>query len=201
MVAISTAIGAGVGGVIAGQVTLRAEERRQRFTREGEERREQRERERDEQRRSRDLKEAARLVDEELRDATNLIRNAVYQGRWWAPPRQLSAAVYTGYRSVLAVGVDEGTWTAVSLAYQELNRVNWERSAGVPSLADVGGVGDPFAPLEREDLPSIGLAVVGARKALALLSAPPDKQSLIEQDAAEIAEAVFPLPEEDGEKG
>lgn len=61
-------------------------------------------------------------------------------------------------------------------------------------------MGEPFAPPEREDLLSVGLAVVEARKALAPLSAPPDKQSLLEQDATEITEAVFPLPEEDEEQ-
>ena len=184
IVAVATMLGAGVGGVIAGLVTLRAEKWR-----------EKRERLREEQTRDRNLKEAARLVDEELRDATDLIRNAVYQGRWWAPPRKLSTDVYSRYRSVLAVSLDDAEWTDVSLAFQELNGINWGRLR-MASPAAIGGVGDSMNTIERADLLSVGLAVIQARQALAPLAAPPDKDSLRRDRADEIAAAVFPVPDE-----
>lgn len=185
VVAVATAVGAGVGGTIAGLVQLVADRRRER-----------RELRREAQGAARNLKEAARLVDEELRDATDLIRGAVWQGRWWPSTRQVSAAVYTRYRSVLALALDDDPWAAVSSAFQELNRVNWDRSTGVPSIADIGGAGDPMNPLQRVDLLSVGIAVIGARQALAPSAAPPDKQSLLEERAEAIADSVFPVPEE-----
>jgi len=192
---------AGAGGAVLGarltrSATLESEAKRQDFEQQREERRERAEREKEERVQSRTLKEAARLTDEELRDATELIRDAVYQGRWWPAPRQFSAAVYTRYRPVLALALDDAAWSAVSFAFQQLNKVNWERSAGVPSLADIGGVGDPMEVLERVDLLSVGLAVIQARQALAPSAAPPDKDSLLGDDADAVAAAVFPVPDD-----
>lgn len=196
-VALATALGASAGGAIAGFVTLRAEERRQRFARGAEDRREERALERESGVQNRELKEAARLVDEELRAATDLIRDAVYQGRWWPSSRQLSADVYTRYRHVLAVALDDHTWSDVSHAFQELNRVNWGRSPRMPSLADVGGVGDAMEALERVDLLAAGQAVLAARRALAPKATPPDAEMLLAEGGAEaVAAAVFPVPDE-----
>ena len=130
MVAVATLFGAGVGGVITALVTLRAEDKRQEFAEQQRERLEKREQERDEQRRRRQLKEAARLVDEELRDATELIRDAVYQGQFWAAPREISASDYKAYRHILAVNLDDDAWTDVSLGFQQIYQVNWDAHAG-----------------------------------------------------------------------
>ncbi len=194
IVAAATAVGAGIGGAVTGAVTLKVERQRQEFLQAQAARQEERERQREEQRQAQDLKEAARLVDEELRDATELIRNAVYQGRFWAPPRRLSGDVYTRYRHVLAVNLEDEAWTHISLAVQELNRLNWEVGK---RPAEPNGLGPPFQPLDREDTLSIGLAIVEARKVLALVASPPDKKSLLEEEASEIAAAIFPLPDED----
>lgn len=194
VVAGATVIGAGIGGAITGIVTLRAEDKRQRYAERLRKRQERRERRDEKQRRQRELKEAARLVDEELREATELIRDAVFQGRFWDPSRTLPAEVYRTYRNVLAVSLNDDSWTDVSLAFQEIGRVNWERHR-------VGSISGDTAlkPLEREDLLSVGIDVVRARKALAPHSSPPDKENLLSQDATETAVALFPLPEEGAE--
>ena len=114
IVAVSSALGA-TGGTI--------------FT---ERRRERRQRDQEKDQRDRDLKEAARLVDEELRDATDLLRTAIYGSRWWPGPRQLSSDVYTRYRHILALYLDDSPSADVSHAYQELNRVNWVSEPGRP---------------------------------------------------------------------
>jgi len=212
IVAVSSALGAGVGGAVTGRIALKAEDKRQAAARTSEERREkreleseqrrerreieaerrhdQREVEREAQVRDRELKEAARLVDEELRDATALLAGAIYEARWWSGGRMLSSDVYTRYRRVLALYLDDSDWSDVSRAYQELNRLNWESEAGQP----LG------TPLERIDLQSVGIAVVEARKALAPAAAPPDRASLLQQSAEEVAEAVFPLPDDEREQ-
>lgn len=195
MVAVATLFGAGVGGVITALVTLRAEDKRQEFAEQQRERLEKREQERDEQRRRRELKEAARLVDEELRDATELIRDAVYQGQFWAAPREISASDYKAYRHILAVNLDDDAWTDVSLGFQQIYQVNRD-AHGRPENPD--GTRS-FGHLDRIEVLSVGIQIVSARKALAQFSSPPDKETLLSQDTTDIAAAIFPLPEGAGD--
>lgn len=89
IVAVSSALGAGGGAI---------------FT---EQRREKRQREQENEVRDRNVKEAARLVDEELRDATAVLSPAIYQAQWWSGGRRLSSDVYTRYRHILALYLDE----------------------------------------------------------------------------------------------
>jgi len=186
LVAIATTLGAGVGGVIAGLIALRVEQQRRKH-----------DRQREQQVEERDLKEAARLVDEELRDAVGLIGDAIYEGRWRASQRVLSASVYTAYRSVLAISLSDAAWSDVSRAYQEFNRVNWERARAASALPG-GGEHVPVwsDAVERADLQEVGLIAIEARVALAPFADPPDSTGLLRDGAEEVAARVFPLPEE-----
>jgi hypothetical protein len=195
IVAVATLVGAAVGGAITAVVTLRAEHKRQEFAEQQRTRQEKREQEREEQHRRRELKEAARLIDEELRDATELIRDAIYQGRFWVAPRQISASDYSAYRHVLAVNLDDHAWTDVSLAFQQIHQVNCDIH-GIPENSDGTRF---FGPLDRIEMLSVGIQIVRARKALAQFSSPPDKDALLNQDATDMAAAIFPLPEEEAE--
>jgi hypothetical protein len=188
VVGLATLLGGVVGTAGASFVALRVEGRRQGFERAREDARREQEARNDQMLRERQLREAARLIDEELRDATEMIRNAVFQGQFWQPPRELAAAVYTRYRVVLAVDLDDAAWSNVSFAYQELNRVNWERRQRSGILEFQAG--------EREDLLSVGIGVVQARQALAESASPPDRDQLLSTEAHELATILFPLPDD-----
>ena len=117
---------------------------------------------------------------------SGVLRDAIYQARWWPAPRQLSSDVYTRYRRVLAIQLADAAWSEVSLAYQELNEANWTSEPG-EELAN---------PLVRIDLQSVGISVVRARQALASAAAPPDHVSLLQDSAEGVANALFPVPHE-----
>jgi hypothetical protein len=188
VIALATAVGAGVGGAVTGFINLRNEHKRQRYAREAEHRREAREQAGDETRRRRELKEAARLVDEELRAVTDRLRHAIYQGRFWEPSRELPAGVYNRYSHVLAVNLEhDQDWAEISFAEHELDGANGDARFRP---------GAEMNALERVELLSVGQAVVSARKALAPLASPPDRESLLTQTADEISAAVFPVPDE-----
>lgn len=172
IVAAATAVGAGVGGVVTSVIPLLAQNWRA-----------------DAENRIA-LTRAGRLVDEELRDATEVIRNRVYQGERWQPGRRYSSAVYTEYRETLVTALEDQDWGAVSRAYQELNRVNWEDQESDTSGTPTQGMN----PLDQVDLLSVGIAVVEARQALAASAAPPDVASLLEGTAEEVAAVIFPSP-------
>lgn len=151
LLALIGAGGVAVGAWITSRATVSTEKRREQRELESERRREEREREQGELVRAREMKEAARLVDEELRDATEVLRDAIYQARWWPARRQLSSGVYARYRHVLAFHLDDAAWSDVSLAYQELNKANSESEPG-EALS---------SPLERIDLQSLGIPSSG----------------------------------------
>jgi hypothetical protein len=191
LAAIAGLAGVAIGSVITGVVTLRAEHKRQQFAKQQGKHQESREQERAEQHHQRELKKAARLIDEELHDATELIQDAIYQVR---PPPEIPVSNYIAYRHILAVNLDDPAWAGVSLAFHQIRQVN--RTYGTPEQPE--GT-QPFGPIDRIDILSIGLQVIMARQSLAPFSNPPDKEALLNQNANDIASAIFPLPEEEPE--
>jgi len=188
LTAFATLCGAGVGGILAGGVTLRVDGRRH-----------ARERIREQEKQHRELRVSARLVDEELREATNLIRDAVYQGRFWPATRALSVTQYERHRAPLAAELGDLEWANVSLAYAELRRLESEAEGNQP--VRYGELEPSVSALARLDIGSVGLAIVQARQALAPLANPPDHEQLLTMDSTDLFTMLFPMPDEDVESG
>jgi hypothetical protein len=103
-------------------------------------RRASRERDSAQKREARELRLATRLVIEELADAQNLLEGAVREVAYWRPPRQLSTSVWTEYRAVLAAHVDSPwTWRVITIAFDEVNRLNWLVGTRFRSLPPLSG--------------------------------------------------------------
>jgi len=188
LTAFATLCGAGVGGILASGVTLRVDGRRQ-----------ARERTREKEKQHRELRVSARLVDEELREATDLVSDAAYQGRFWPATRTLSVKQYESYREPLAAELGDLEWANVSLAYAELRRLESEAEGNQPLR--YGELEPCVSALERLDIGSVGLAIVQARQALARLANPPDREHLVTMDSTDLFTMLFPMPDEDLERG
>jgi hypothetical protein len=194
IVGATTLLGAGVGGAITGIITLRAEDKRQRFAREREEREEARQREGDERERERALQQAARLVLEELGDNVELIREAVRLGYYWPGGRQLPMEVWTAYRSVLAADLSDEDWFGVTLAYESVNVQNLE-VLRLQETQDLPLVDEQ----QRGLLRTVVLMILEGRKALARATGRSEGEGLWDQDERALVDSAVPREPDDND--
>jgi hypothetical protein len=113
VVAGATAVGAAIGGAITGLVTLKAEDKRQAFSRELEERR-LREKAGD---RIAEMRVAVRLVLEELQRVASLMNAELNLDEAGVVHMSLLRTAWDEHREVLARSVSSDAWTAVARAY------------------------------------------------------------------------------------
>jgi hypothetical protein len=113
VVAGATAVGAAIGGAITGLVTLKAEDKRQAFSRELEERR-LREKAGD---RIAEMRVAVRLVLEELQRVASLMNAELNLDEAGVVHMRLLRTAWDEHREVLARSVSSDAWTAVARAY------------------------------------------------------------------------------------
>jgi hypothetical protein len=111
VIAGATAIGAAIGGAITGVVTLRAEDKRQAFSRDLEERRAKEAN----AARLAELRVAVRLVQDELLLVSSWIKHTMEVGE--AAPVDLPRESWRGHRAPLAQALSTDAWLAVSRAF------------------------------------------------------------------------------------